>query len=484
MRILLVNSNKMKPAIAPIGLDYLADSLEAAGHELRLLDLCFAADVPAAVTAGMAALDPQLIGVTLRNTDDCYFSGQAFFLPEIRVLIEALRRHSDAPIVLGGVGFSVAPVAALEYCGADLGIAGDGELAFVALAQAIERGTALAQVPNLIYRVQGAGGGIRRNAPVRFELDQLPERRRSFVDNARYFREGGQAGFETKRGCPMACVYCADPVSKGAALRLRAPARVADELRRLLGQGIDHFHTCDSEFNLPRDHIVEVCRAMIGAGLGERLRWYAYCAPTPFDDEVADLCRRAGCAGIDFGADSGCDDILQRLGRHFTTADVARTAASCRRHGIPFMLDLLLGGPGETPATLRETLDFVRRLEPDCVGLSLGVRIYEGTPLAATVRAAGDPATNPALHAARGENPSFLRPVFYIAPDLGADLIGHVRSLVAGDPRFFLPDDPQDNVNYNYNDNTSLVQAIVSGARGAFWDILRRRRSSACSPSR
>lgn len=473
MNVLLVNPNRMKPAIAPIGLDYLADSLRAAGHEPRLLDLCFSEDPEDDVQAAFRHFTPDVMGVTVRNTDDCYFSSQAFFLPEIQAILGRLRRCSDAPIVLGGVGFSIAPEAVLEFCEADFGIAGEGEQAFVAFLACLENGSSLSRVPNLLRRDHGS---IHRHPSVSVDLGDLPPRRRVLPDNARYFRQGGQAGFETKRGCPMGCVYCADPVSKGHTSRLLPPAAVVVELGALLAQGIDHFHTCDCEFNLPAGHAREVCRALIDAGLGDRIRWYAYCAPTPFDDELATLCKRAGCAGINFGADSGCDAMLRRLGRHFTAEDLARTAALCRRHGLPFMYDLLLGGPGETRETVRQTLDWMRRVEADCVGLSLGLRVYGGTPVARQIRAEGDPASNPNLHGARKDNPHFLKPVYYIAPGLGPDFPAYVRELVAGDPRFFLPEAGGENRNYNYNDNSVLVQAIERGARGAYWDILRRLR--------
>ena len=102
------------------------------------------------------------------------------------------------------------------------------------------------------------------------------------VRQSRYFAHGGQAGFESKRGCPAACLYCADPVAKGRRLRLRPPTAVADEIAALLAQGIDHLHTCDCEFNLPPEHAIAVCEELIRRGLGRQLRWYAYCAPAPF----------------------------------------------------------------------------------------------------------------------------------------------------------------------------------------------------------
>lgn len=466
----------MKPAIAPIGLDYLADSLIEAGHEPRLLDLCFSDDVSGDIDAALHDGAPDIVGVTVRNTDDCYFSGGAFFLPGIKQIVDSLRQaQHDVPIVMGGVGFSVAPQAVMEFCGADYGVAGEGELALLKLLDALENGGALDGVPNLLYR---DGGVIVRNPSASLDLDTLPPRCRAFADNRRYFAEGGQAGIETKRGCKMHCIYCADPVAKGRHIRLRSPALVVEEIRYLLAQGIDHYHTCDCEFNIPGDHARDVCRAIIDAGIGEKIRWYAYCSVTPFDAEMANLFVRSGCAGVDFGADSGHASMLRTLRRHYAPEDLVQTAKICHDAGIPFMYDLLVGGPGETRESIRETIELTRRIDADCVGVAMGVRVYEGTAMAELVRAEGDAVSNPNLYGAKENNPSFIRPVFYISSELGPGIVSYLHDLVGGDQRFFLPSSEETNVNYNYNDNTVLVQAIAGGARGAYWDILRRMRNA------
>ncbi len=475
MRILLVNTNRMKPAIAPIGLDYLADSLAAAGHEPHLLDLCFSTDIAGDIRAAIYTALPHAIGVTVRNTDDCYFSGGAFFLPEIAEIVKLIRSHINAPVVMGGVGFSVAPEQVLEFCGGDYGIAGEGEVGFLRLLAAIDRGSGFEAVPGLVWRDNGS---IRRNTAVDVDLDSLPPRRRALPDNPRYFREGGQAGFETKRGCNMPCTYCADPVSKGRRVRLRSPKLVVEELTALLAQGIDYFHTCDCEFNIPGDHAKAVCREIIDAGLGTRIRWYAYCSVAPFDAEMADLAKRAGCAGIDFGADSGNAAMLNRLGRGFSPDDIAETARLCHQSGIPFMYDLLVGGPGETRETVRETIELMKRIEADCVGVAMGVRVYEGTQMADLIRAQGDMSANPDLYGAKTDNPHFLRPVFYISPDLGEGIVPFLHELVGRNDRFFLPSNEEVDSNYNYNENTVLVNAIKSGERGAYWDMLRRMKGN------
>ena len=470
MKILLANTNCMKPAVAPIGLDYLADSIRAAGHEPSLLDLCFSEDTDRDIASAFTSA-PDVIGVSIRNTDDCYFASGQFFLPQCRETVRALRDHSDAPIVLGGVGLSLMPEAALEYCGADFAVAGEGEEPLVELLAALQADTDLGRVPGLLWWDET---GLRRNPASDTPLERLPVRTRSFIDNRRYFAAGGQAGFETKRGCPMACVYCADPVAKGSRTRLLPPRMVVEELRALVSQGIDHVHCCDCELNLPPAHAHEVCRAIIEAGLPARIRWYAYCSVAPFDAETARLFAEAGCAGIDFGADSGSEEMLRRLGRHYGPGALEETARSCRGAGIPFMYDLLLGGPGETRETVRESLEVVKKAGPDCVGLSLGVRVYDGTPLAAQVREMGGMESNNALSGAKLDNESYLRPLFYLSPQLGPDPVSFVRDLVGDDERFFLPGGPDEERDYNYNGNDRLVQAIGRGERGAYWDILRR----------
>ena len=92
MKILLVNTNRMKPAVAPIGLDYLADSLRVAGHELSLLDLCFAENVEKEIAASATSFTPDVVALSVRNTDDCFYASGAFFLPGVREVVYALRQ--------------------------------------------------------------------------------------------------------------------------------------------------------------------------------------------------------------------------------------------------------------------------------------------------------------------------------------------------------------------------------------------------------
>ena len=470
--VVLVNPNRMRPPIAPVGLDYLAASLEQRGHRPVLLDLCWPEDWRAEIERCFAEVAPDLIGFSIRNIDDCYMASQQHFGPLYREMLEAIRRASVAPVVLGGVGFSVMPEALLELLGADYGVAGDGEEALAEMADRIAQGREFADVAGLIWR---GDGGWRANPSVAVPGDGIPTRRR-FVDNARYFAEGGQGGVETKRGCPSRCIYCADPVAKGRSYRLRPPARVADEFEELLRQGVTHVHLCDAEFNCPPDHAESVCAELIRRGLQSQVRWYTYAAPAPFTDRLARLMAESGCAGINFGADSGDAAMLARLGRAHTPDDIRETARLCREHGMPVMFDLLLGGPGETRETIAETIHLMKQVEPDVVGISVGVRIWPHTAMAEIVRSEGFSPANPNLRGRIAGNDDFLWPVFYLSSELGADIGAYLDGLVAGDARFFVADIERSDRNYNYNENLPLINAIRAGARGAYWDILRRLR--------
>jgi radical SAM superfamily enzyme YgiQ (UPF0313 family) len=470
-RVLLVNPNRMRPPVAPIALDYLASSLAGSGFEVDLLDLCFCpntGDFAQEIEGYFSSKSAFAVAITLRNTDDTSLVTKDFLIPGLKEIIDCIRAHTSAHIILGGSGFSIMPEDILQYCGLDLGIWGEGEYSLPLLLRKMVGGEGYHGVPGLVCRVTE---GFHLNAPKYIDIKSIPAPERNAVNNRRYFLEGGMGSIEAKRGCPGRCIYCADPLTKGRRVRWRYPRSVVDEIEVLLQMGIDHLHFCDSEFNLPPAHAGEVCREILSRGLGSKVRWYAYCSPAPFS-EVATLFRKAGCAGIDFGVDSANDQMLRTLERGFVVEDVARTAQICHQQGIVFMYDLLLGGPGETCDSLRETIEKMKRLSPFRVGASLGVRIFPGTRLAAMVRGQGPVEQNPNLRGVRGEK--LFDPVFYLSSALGEDAPGYLAGLVAGDERFFFMSGEVADQNYNYNENTLLTNAIRDGYLGAFWDILRR----------
>lgn len=462
--IALINSNRIKPPIAPIGMEYVAEWLFTNRQHVDILDLCWEDKPFTRIHEFFGQKEYALVGITLRNTDDCGFTSQCSFLPEYVELVKSVKSCTSAPVILGGVGFSIMPESILSLCPADAGIWGDGEEAFFEIAQRISKNQDWHDVPNLVWNENGTW---KRNPFQFFDLQIFPILSRNTVNQPRYFREGGQAGIETKRGCPESCLICADPVAKGKFLRVRSPSSVVQEVEALLAQGIDCFHTCDPEFNIPLPHALAVCGALIRKKLGERIRWYAYCAPVPFSLDLAKAMAKAGCVGINFGFDSGDPGMLRVLGRKHTPEHAVELVHWCRENGMAVMLDLVLGGPEETRESIIRTIEVMQKANPDRVGVNVGVRVYPGTPLTQQLEK-----TRMTKGLIGGPDP--VRPLFFLEPEIRPFVMELLSELVGEDPRFLFFDPQKPFQNYNYNANLFLSQAIQKGHRGAYWDILRK----------
>jgi radical SAM superfamily enzyme YgiQ (UPF0313 family) len=458
-----------------LALDSIGAALQARGIGIRVADLCWdgfsGSDDPDPTWKTFDAGNPDTILLSLRNIDDAYYFSQASFLPDFRALVQSLREAYGKPVIVGGCGFSIAPEAILEFLGADLGIAGAQETDLLQLLASVDDPDTYPGTPGLVWR---EGDRLRSNPPSPPRMDEDFFSPRRTVRNADYFQAGGMAGLETKRGCTGLCRYCVDPVGKGRTVFTKPLPFLIAEVESLVDQGVTVFHLCDSEFNMPREHALQVCKALEEDGLSDRIRWFTYASPLDFDETLASHMAEAGCAGINFGVDHSHPDMLLALGRQHRSEDLVRTIEATRQVGLPILFDLLLGGPGETRETLREAIEFCKRFNVPRVGANCGIRIYPGTSLAQEVFEQGTMDQNPNIEGRLEENEEMLYPVFYVSHAMGPGWQDYLATLVKDDPRFFLPIRESKETNYNYNENEVLVKALREGHRGAFWDILRR----------
>ncbi len=454
MRILFVSVNResVPYPVAPLGAAYVAGAARDAGHAVDLLDLCFSGDVEEDIDAAVRRFGPELIGISIRNVDNLTYPASTSYLHEIRVAVAALRRASQAPIVAGGPGFSIFPDRLLSTLGLEFGVIGEGEATLCLLARHVEGGGDIPALPNLIRSGADSRSVARAMGP--FAGNGSPAR--DLLDNARYLTLGGMANLQTKRGCPFRCAYCTYPHIDGPSLRLRLPADVVAELEALVNEShVDEAFFVDDIFNWPHDHALDICERIAARRL--QVGWTCFATPVGMTRELARAMRRAGCRGVEFGADTASPSVLRALGKPFPQEGIRSAAMACREAGLPTAFYLVFGGPGETAASVEETLNVFEDLRPQAVLAFLGIRIYPHTPLHDVAIADGVITVEDDL----------LLPRFYVSPKVGADELTTAIALHAhARPNWVVP-------GLGIRSDPTLLTALRrSGHRGPLWDLL------------
>jgi radical SAM superfamily enzyme YgiQ (UPF0313 family) len=290
----------------------------------------------------------------------------------------------------------------LPYLGADFGICGEGEEAFPALLERLERGQDPQGLPGLF--APGHRPAERRAAVA--DLDALPDPGARLWAAADLGQPDVWVPVQTRRGCPFRCSYCSTPQIEGSQLRCRSPQLVAEQLVRMAAAGVRRIQFVDNIFNIPHAYALELCRHLVEIDAG--LDWQCIVYPHRLDEELARAMADAGCRAVSLGFEAGDDRMLRAYGKHFAAADVRRVAQRLADHGIRRYGFLLLGGPGERRDTVAASLDFAESLGLELLKVTIGVRVYPGTELS---RIALD---ERAVVAAD----DLLHPRFYMAPDL------------------------------------------------------------------
>lgn len=384
----------------PLGLACVAEAARQAGHEVRILDLMGAAGATDGMDDAIDQWKPEAVGISLRNIDDQNMKSPQLFLAEANGIIERVKSFSSAPVILGGAGYSIFPEAILERSSADMGIWGEGEAAFTLLLQRLESRQSLAGIPGLYVRAKGLQG--ERTFVTDFDEFPLPD-----TDLLGAAQESGATlPVQTRRGCPLRCAYCSTASIEGEAVRSRPRKGVVRWIARWAERHVRQLYFVDNTFNLPATYARDLCRDLAAASLG--VSWRSIIYPSPLEADLAALMAEAGCTEASIGFESGCERILKAMNKHFGLDDIRQTRKSLRSAGIKCMGFLLLGGPGETRDSVKESLAFADSLDLDSLKVTIGVRIYPHTPLARQAREEG---VIPA-------HDDLLQPRFYMAPGI------------------------------------------------------------------
>lgn len=427
-KVLVISENMCRDSLIPfpLGPAWVSAALEIAGYEVMGLDLMFSDDPERECERAVEEFRPDCIGLSIRNIDNQDAEDTEFYVESAAPLVAAIKRVSDAPVVLGGAGYSIYPTQCLEYLGLRYGVVGEGEVTFPALLECLASGGDPRRVPGVATRLDGVSSP--GTPGVRPDLATLPLPDRRMFDVARYdWRpELGPPlyvpNIQSRRGCARRCIYCSTPDIEGSRVRARPVKAVADEMESLEREfGLSLTIINDSLFNVPEEYALDLCGEFIDRGLG--LRWSTGLDPSA-SDELIETMARAGCTNLSLGNESGCDHMLMRLRKEFGVADVERAMRTAKAVGLKVNCFLLLGGPGETRETIEETIELMDALGPDTVNVSPGVRIYPNTELAKIAVEEGVVAPDDDL----------LQPRFYVAPAVKEWLFDYTREVIAGRP--------------------------------------------------
>jgi radical SAM superfamily enzyme YgiQ (UPF0313 family) len=403
MNVLLLNSNIVRCARsgypqtpAPTGLIYLAGVLISKGHKVRIEQV--ESHVAPQDEEGLPLVreelqgifdefSPDLIGISVRNVGAARRPANPFHLIEYYSvfydarIVTACRMLTGAPIVIGGSALSVEPGLYLKYAKPDYAIVGEGEVPLLELVGALEGGREPFGIPGLLTESSDLDAC---ETYARLEdMSVIGTGACDVVESYRehYYDEGGYAGVQAKRGCPMGCIYCTTPFLEGCPYRYRPMDHVIDEIKAYQDcWGIRHFFFLDATFNDPIEHGLNVCQAILDAGLD--IEWFSEITPAAVTDELCIMMKKSGCIGVTMSPDSCSESVLKAYDKPFGMAEVENAVKLVAKHDLAFDVRLIVGGPGETMETLAESFEFCsEHLQDECVGFYDGMVITSRAPV-------------------------------------------------------------------------------------------------------
>lgn len=301
--------------------------------------------------------------LTIAITTTYYVS--AFPLIEI---IGFIREHNQtAKIVIGGpyVGSQIRSLDTLELeclfestIGADFYVnSSQGEAALVNIIRALKNNTPLDQVNNIYYRIDK---GLV-STPILTENNKLSE---NMVDWDLFGdRLGGFTNIRTSISCPFSCAFCRFPKYAG-----KYQTTGVEDIERELNllnkiEAIKCVYIVDDTFNIPLKRFKEILRMMIRNKY--RFKWYSFFRCSHADREAVELMKESGCEGVYLGLESGNDQILKNMNKIASADKYFRGIELLKEIGIVTYGNFIIGFPGETYETVRDTIHLIQQSEID-----------------------------------------------------------------------------------------------------------------------
>lgn len=347
---LLYNFSGVLPMI-PLGVAYLTAYLKKHGyHNIAVID-----------QPGWELTDQKLLALLSEEPFDIYALSTNIFSLSSSIEIASYIKKSvnpEATVVIGGPSAAFTPQTVLsEIPEVDFVQVGEGEEALLEIVRRKERGEKIENIPGLYWRDNGQ---IKYGGPIKhLDLKKIPFPVRDLLPNHLYNMHppfgayGRVAAIETIRGCNYGCNFCSIQQS----VRFRPVDHVIEELSLLAHKGYREFHFVDPTFSIDRERAALLCEAIISKFPG--IYWTCKNRTDTVSPQLLKLMKQAGCYMIAYGIESGDNEILRQLNKKITVEEIRRTLQATRKANIRSLSYILIGSPGESEETVKNTVQML-----------------------------------------------------------------------------------------------------------------------------
>ena len=282
-------------------------------------------------------------------------------------IVSFIRKYnSTAKIIVGGPYISnqkkedfITTNRLYKYLGADIYVTcQEGEFTLANILSTLKANRSLDAVCNIAYK-KGASYVVTSSE---IESNPLEE---NMVDYSLFRKEeiGEFVSLRTAKSCPFSCAFCGFPARAGKYKYLDV-GFVEQELNAIREIGtVTTLTFIDDTFNVPKARFKEMLRMMIDNQYG--FKWNCFYRSDHGDEEAIELMGKAGCEGVFLGVESGSDAMLEKMNKTARRKDYEAAIPLLRKAGISTYASLIIGFPGETYETVKETIDFIEECQPD-----------------------------------------------------------------------------------------------------------------------
>ena len=384
MKITLINppyppSVHSHPPFIPLGLAYLGAVAEKAGHQVTIIDCQAERLTYEDFSARIAQTSSDVIGVTATTL---------LYKSAMKLITIAKQTQPQATTMLGGSHGTFWDENALnEYPSLDIVVRREGEQTFIELLEKLQTKASLTSVLGITYR---NGDKITRNADRPFieDLDSIPFPAHHLMPLESLKRDGKILfPLISSRGCVFWCDFCSTVRMFGRGYRMRSPKNVVDEMQLIHDKyGVKQITFYDDAFTVDRNRVLKICEELHSRKLD--MMWDCGTRVDMVDRELMKTMLSAGCFAVWLGVESGSEAILGAMNKRIKLDQTRVAYKTAHQLGLMTIANVVLGFPGETEKTARETIRFVKELSPDDVGFYVATP-YPGTPMYEEVKKNG-----------------------------------------------------------------------------------------------